>query len=265
MAHYISFKGKEIKFRSEGVGKPIVLLHGFLESGSIWNDFSKQLSKQFRVIVIDLPGHGGSEVVEEVHTMELMADIVKAVLDHCGIGSCLMVGHSMGGYVMLAFARKYEHTLKGICLFNSNALADTPDAKVNRSRAIAVVKQNHQGFISNFIPDLFAPENVEKFKNEIIILREEAMKMTQQAIIASLDGMKARSAHLDFLSKTSLPVLFIIGKKDSRSDFSKMLEHISLPTHSESLILGDCGHMGWIEAAETTLGVLGAFASRVFN
>lgn len=264
MMHYISFQGGEIRYRSEGTGtgKAIVLLHGFLESMGIWDEFSRALSKHFRVLSIDLPGHGGSEILAEVHSMELMADAVHGVLEHCGISQCVMVGHSMGGYVALAFARRYEKMLKGICLFNSNALADTPDQRVNRSRAIAVVRQNHQGFISQFIPDLFAPENVSKFAGEIEKLKEEAMKMSGEGVIASLEGMKARHEHLDFLQKTRLAVLFIVGKKDSRSDFKRIQEQIALPKHSEALILGDCGHMGWIEAKEVTLPALASFASR---
>ena len=265
MAHYISYQGKEIRFHSEGIGKPLVLLHGFLESLSIWKDFSTQLSKQFRVISIDLPGHGLSEVIDTVHSMEMMAAVVKNILDHCGLKSCVMAGHSMGGYVMLAFARQYPEYLKGICLFNSNALADSPEAKVNRSRAVMVVKQNRQGYISQFIPDLFAPANVGKFQKEIAELREAALKMSKEGIIASLEGMKARRSHLDFLEKTAIPVMFIVGKKDPRSDFALLQDQIALPTHSESLILSECGHMGWLEAKDVTLPALGSFAARMLS
>ena len=111
----IKFQKKNIFYTDEGTGKVVVLLHGFTESQKIWKNFAKKLSAKYRVITIDLPGHGKSESPGAVHSMELMANVVFAVLKKLKAGKCMMIGHSMGGYVTLAFAEKYPKKLKGFC------------------------------------------------------------------------------------------------------------------------------------------------------
>lgn len=265
MYQSIEFKDKQIHFKEEGLGKVLVFLHGFTESLSIWDDFSKQLSEKYKVISIDLPGHGESECIDEIHSMELVAEAVKAVLDNCHVSDCLMIGHSMGGYVSLAFAEKYPKSLRGIVLFHSSAFSDTPEAKENRRRTIEVVKQNHTSFLCHFIPDLFAAENREKLKSEIEKLMDDAKKyMNVQGIVAAIEGMKQRENKFELLKNVDFPVLFIGGKKDTRVPIDKFLEQIAIPKHSEALIL-DCGHMGYLEAPKETYHVIKSFAENVFN
>nr|NQU93443.1 alpha/beta fold hydrolase [Bacteroidota bacterium] len=139
-----NFHGKSINFYDSGKGQALVLLHGFLESGLMWDRFTQELSKEFRVIAIDLPGFGKTPVVAEKHSMELMAGAVKAVMDDLKITSCIMIGHSLGGYITLEFAVQYPELLKGICLFHSHASADTAEARENRRRTINIVKLNRK-------------------------------------------------------------------------------------------------------------------------
>jgi len=140
----VDFKNGSINFEAYGSGEVLVLLHGFTESLKIWYDFKDKLAKKFHVILIDLPGHGMSSIINEVHSMELMADSVKAVIDHLRISSAVMVGHSMGGYVSLAFARKYSSLLKGMGLFHSTSLADSDENKEARERAIAIIRNKEK-------------------------------------------------------------------------------------------------------------------------
>lgn len=259
MSQYVDFAGRKIHYRDCGSGKPVVLLHGFLESLSIWDDFTQWLCDEFRVITIDLPGHGRSDILEEEHSMELMAEAVHHVLQDLKIMECVMAGHSMGGYVTLAFAERYADLLKGIVLFHSHAAEDTPEARSVRERTIEIVKSDHKSFIWQFIPNLFAPENVEKHVPEIETLRREASGISHKSIIAALEGMKNRSDKESFLSTTDLPVLFIIGKKDSRIDAEKVLRQALLPGYSEVLILERTGHMGYIEAKKETRTMLRDF------
>ncbi|MCK4569469.1 MAG: alpha/beta hydrolase [Bacteroidales bacterium] len=260
----ILYKGKKISFVDRGEGNALVLLHGFLENMSMWDYFSQKLSEEFRVITIDLPGFGGSECINSVHLMEQMAAVVNEVLEHLEVEKCLMIGHSMGGYVTLAFVDKFPEKLQGFGLFHSHALADSPDAKRNRNRAIDIVKADCGSFIYNFIPDLFAPENVESFEKEIKKLYEDAMNTSPKAIIAALEGMKNRTDKRDVLAYAKVPVLFILGKKDSRIPIEKTLVQASLPAVSEILVLDDAGHMGHIEAPKETLGAVRGFAKKVF-
>lgn len=264
MTGNILYKGKKVYFRDKGEGNTIVLLHGFLENQDMWDYFVKKLSLEFRVITIDLPGFGKSESYGRVHLMEQMAVCVNHVLKECGVNKCLLFGHSMGGYVTLAFASKYPGKLKGFGLLHSHALDDTPEARVNRSRAIEVVNSDRRAFIFNFFPELFATENVSKYQKEIKKLHADAMETLPGAIIAALEGMKSRTNKLDVLVKSKVPVLFILGKQDSRIPFEKTLAQAALPATSEILVLDNVGHMGHIEAREKTLKAIKGFARKVF-
>lgn len=263
MQKKIDFEGQKINFSDHGEGKTLVLLHGFLESLEMWNDFDTVLSNDFRVICIDLPGHGKSPVYSGNLTMEVMARWVKTVLDHLQIKSCTMVGHSMGGYVTLEFARQYPEMLKGFALFHSQASADTEEAKENRRRTINIVKLNKAGFINQFIPDLFAEENLEKFDAEITRLQETASKTPAKGIIAALEAMRDRSGKIELLLNTTMPVLFIAGKEDVRIPVQNVMAQAILPQHAEVLILGKVGHMGFLEAKTQTLEMIRCFADKV--
>lgn len=264
MTKDIMLPGKRIRYRDTGHGATIVLLHGFLENMGMWDHFAEKLSGSYRIITIDLPGFGGSECLDTEHSMENMAAIVYDVLSHLSIDSCLMIGHSMGGYVCLAFAEAYPEKLAGFGLFHSHALADSPEARANRERAIAVVNSDHGQYVFNFFPDLFAPENVSRLKTEISKLQLEASKTSQQSIVAALDGMKKRSSKIEVLVNSRVPVLFILGKKDSRVPFEKTLAQSALPAISEVLILDNVGHMGFLEAQQITLKAVRGFAAKVF-
>lgn len=261
----ITFREKAIHYKVDGDGEALVLLHGFIKSMAIWDDFAKVFSKEFKVIRIDLPGHGKTPLIEKTHTMDLMAQSVKAVLDNLEINSCVMVGHSMGGYVTLEFAKKYPEMLKGMCLFHSHAAADTEEVKENRRRTIEMIKLNRKGFIKQFIPDLFAETNVERFAKEIDRLWHIADKMSGQSIIAALQGMKERSGKLDLLLNSTIPVLFIAGKEDMRIPVQNVLAQAILPRHSEVLVLADVGHMGFLEAKQQTIDMISCFARKLFR
>lgn len=256
---------RKIYFKSTGNGHPLVLLHGFLESMEIWNDFVEVLKQQFNVITIDLPGHGRTENFGGEHSMEMMAGVVKEVLDSLSINKCVIAGHSMGGYVSLAFARKYPEMMKGLVLFHSHARADSPPAKKNRERTIEAVRKNHTGFIHNFIPSLFAKDNVSGFSVEIEKLRNRSASTSRKGIIAALEGMKSRESGLSVLTEIDAPVLFIAGKKDARIPVDTVIEQAVLPAHSEMLILEGVGHMGYIEASHVTLSAVRSFAERAYD
>jgi pimeloyl-ACP methyl ester carboxylesterase len=260
---FIHFKTSKIYYNDKGEGKTIVLLHGFTESMAIWDKFVRSLSKEFRVITIDLPGHGKSGNIAKVHTMELLADVVYQVLKACRVTKCLMVGHSMGGYTTLAFAGKYPEMLSGMCIFHSHCFADSEEDRKNRERTIKVVEQDKFGFVTAFINGLFPAEVQKKFAVEIGILIRRANTMNKEGVTAAIEGMKARKDQTQLLKTTKLPVLFILGLKDSKAPLPRLWEMISLPVHSEALILRDTGHMGYIENPKETLAAIRCFAVKI--
>jgi len=265
MIDFIKFQNQPIRYKKEGLGNTIVLLHGFLESLDIWDTFSELLSRHFKVITIDLPGHGASGTIGEVHSMELMADAVNAVLIYLQIEQCVMVGHSMGGYVAVQFAEKYSSKVKGFGFFHSHADEDTIEGKYNRDRTIAILNKNYISWVNQFIPDLFAECNKEKFPSEIKKLQHIAGLMNAEQIIAAQYGMRDRKPKLAFLASTDLPVFYILGKEDTKMVVSKVMEQTLLPKHCEVLSLSDVGHMGFIEDSQVTMNFLRGFATSAFN
>lgn len=241
------FKGKKINYRCEGEGKKtLVLLHGFMNNLCVWDKYFSAYKDKMRVVAIDLIGHGESEVVEEISSMELQSEMIKEVLNALNIKSCVMVGHSMGGMITLCFAEKYPEYLKGYCLLHSSALADNPKGIENRKRACKIVNENKLKYIVDFIPNLFAEENVDKFANEIKTLKEIALSTPKEGIIAAQLGMIERTDRRAVLGLSKVPVLFIVGKKDVRADVLSVLATSVLPKHAEVLLL-NCGHMSFIE------------------
>ncbi len=258
------YKGKNIYYKSQGKGQAIVLLHGFMEDKSMWEKIARALSSGFNVITVDLPGHGRSECVSDIHTMDMMAVAVNKVLRDLEVKHCVMIGHSMGGYVTLAYARKYPGKLRGIGLFHSHAAEDTPEQKLNRNRMIEIVGEEKTGFIKNFFPDLFAPSNVEKYSKEIQQFTESALKMPKKGITAALEGMKLRLDCVDILTYSRYPVLFIVGKQDSRIPAQKLIDQAILPSYSEVHVLDYVGHMGFIEARAETQNAIFHFARKIY-
>jgi|TARA_Y100000385_G_C13105296_1_gene647222 pimeloyl-ACP methyl ester carboxylesterase len=258
----LSYKNQNITYDTVGHGDTIVFIHGFLEDSSIWNDYSDALKSKYNVIKIDLPGFGKSDIISDTHEMSLMADVVINVLEQESIDKYILVGHSMGGYVSLSVISNKTNNCKGLILVNSQAGPDDDTAKKNRDRAIDIVNKNHSTFISGFVESLFAEENISKYQKEINELTRSSLKTSNKGIIAALKGMKIRDDSLPIIKETNVPILFIIGKQDSKIPFKKIHEQSRLPRLSESLIMQNVGHMSFIEARDLCLATIECFTKK---
>ena len=242
---FTHYKNAEIAYSDEGSGKVVVLLHGFLENSNMWQFLQPVLVKHYRVICIDLLGHGKSESVGYVHTMEEMADAVYEVITHLQIKKATFIGHSMGGYVSLAFIDLYPNLVDGLVLLNSTSYADSEERKANRDRAILAVKHNYKAAISMSIANLFSEENREKLVNEINWAKEEALQTPLQGIVAAQEGMKVRIDRERLLHNTNFPKLLILGQKDPVLPFDdNKLQVINTKT---KLVSFSGGHMSHLE------------------
>ena len=173
--------------------KCVVLLHGYLESMLVWEDFVPFLYKELRVVTLDLPGHGISVVTGEEHSMEFLADTVADALRALGIPRCTLVGHSMGGYVALAFCERHPDMLNGVVLLSSTPNADTPEKSENRRREIALVKAGKKDALARVAPEAgFAEDNRTRMKDYIEDLTEQVAVTEDEGIVALLNGMIAR-------------------------------------------------------------------------
>ena len=262
---YAEFKKVKVKYSDAGKGRVIVLVHGFLCSHEVWSELTKRLSKKFRVIAIDLPGHGETPCIGYYHSMELLAQCIKAVLDKVKVRRYVLAGHSIGGYAVLAFAELFPENVSGLCLLNSSAYADSEEKKKNRDRAIRLVKKEHRHYVTEVVTSLFAPELLSKLKNDVSKIKRIAEKITKQSIINTLEGMKERKNRDLILKFAEYPVLFIIGKKDTVVNYQTMYPQMGLCKYPSVLMLDDSAHMSFMEFPEDTVKHLEVFAGRCFR
>ena len=256
-----TYKNTKISYTEQGKGTAVVLLHGFLENKSMWTDYVVAISKKNRVITIDLLGHGETECLGYVHSMEDNTEVVMSVLQHLKIRKAVFIGHSMGGYVALAFAELYPENVKGIVLLNSTSRADSDERKCNRDRAIKAVKQNYTAFVRMSIANLFSEKNRTILVDEIENVKTEALKTPLQGIVATLEGMKIRKDREVILHFATYPILLILGKQDPVLIYDENVSQIENTT--VKLHTFNDGHMSHIENREELLLVLLEFLNKV--
>jgi pimeloyl-ACP methyl ester carboxylesterase len=257
----ILYKNTKISYSDTGKGTAVVLLHGFLENQKMWQNFIPEWSKKNRVITIDLLGHGATECLGYVHTMEDNAAVVHEVLRELRIRKVIFVGHSMGGYVALAFAEMYPEYIKGLVLLNSTSRADSDEKKKNRERAIKLVKQNYESFVRISIANLFSEDNREILAAEIENTKTEALKTPLQGIVASLEGMKIRKDRKIVLLSANYPIMLILGKKDGVLNYEENAEQIE--NTAVKLVTFPDGHMSHIENKIALKNILLGFIKKI--
>jgi pimeloyl-ACP methyl ester carboxylesterase len=264
MRKSLEYKGGRIAWYESGRGEALVLLHGYLETSEIWSDFAGILSDKYRVIAMDLPGHGLSDIYGECHTMEFMAGVVKELLDHLGIKKTFLVGHSLGGYVALAFVELYSEYLTGYCLFHSHPFADTPEALEKREREIRIVKAGKKDIMyPDNVTMMYASPNLERFSGAIERSKGIASGISGDGIIAVLRGMMARPSRLKVMEEGRVSCLWILGILDNYIPYSAVLEKVALPPDAEFVLLENSGHMGFVEEAERSAEIMDQFIRRV--
>jgi len=255
-----SFRGGEINYSDSGKGNTIVLLHGYLESSEVWNGFETRLAEFFRVVSIDLPGHGLSSVYGEVHTMEFMATAVKEIIDSLNIKKVFLTGHSLGGYVALAFLELYPGNLSGYCLFHSQPFADPPAVIEKRRREIAVVKAGKKDLMyPDNIERMFAPLNLKNFSLALERSKNIASRLPGEGIIAMLNGMIIRPSRLTFMEEGRVPCLWILGSMDNYIPCDFIKAKVKLPPNAELVVLEKSGHLGFVEEEDKSVAVLTEF------
>jgi pimeloyl-ACP methyl ester carboxylesterase len=245
IANHFIYKNTTISYNDSGEGNPIVLLHGFLENKSMWDYFTPIFTQKNRVVSIDLLGHGKSDCLGYIHTMEDQAEMVFSVLSHLQINKVTLIGHSMGGYIALAFAEKYPKKLSKMVLLNATAFEDSQVRKKNRDRAIKMVKKDVVSFVRLSIANLFSDQSRDTLKKEIEFCKIEALKTPLQGIIASLEGMKIRKGRLEVLQKAKYPTLLVLSEKDSVLDYE--IHKKQIETTNIILKTVSAGHMSYLE------------------
>ena len=245
---------------SEKGEKCVVLLHGYLESILVWEEFIPLIYKSVRVVTLDLPGHGISEVKGSVHTMDYLADVVSAALKALGIESAYIVGHSMGGYVALALCERHPEQVAGVVLLHSTPNADSEEKRKNREREISLVKSGKKELLAQTAPGAgFAADNRSRCKDFIEDLVEIVHMTEDEGIVALLGGMMARKDQNDMLRQLSVPQLFIFGRKDEY--IPEAVAQTIAESHPQAKVvwMDNSGHMSFVEQPQQCAQALLSF------
>lgn len=261
MEKSFAFSGAYIHYSVEGEGANVVLLHGFGEDSSVWNNQVHFLKSYCRVIVPDIPGSGKSGLLDKpLVKIDDYAEVIYALLQEENIENCIMIGHSMGGYITLAFAERFAKMLNGFGWVHSTAFEDSEEKKLVRQRGIETIKEYGSfSFLKNTIPNLFADKSKKTNPELATQLTEHAYSFTKDALIQYYNAMIVRPDRTHVLKGANVPVLMIAGNEDQAVPLSDALKQAAMPTLCHFHVLNDVGHMGMIENPEVVNNKLLAF------
>jgi pimeloyl-ACP methyl ester carboxylesterase len=253
-----------IYFFEKGSGQPLVFLHGFCESGRMWNHFAEVLSVHFRVICPDLPGFGDSPIFGEQITLEEVAVQLEEWMEDNYIQDPIIIGHSLGGYVTLALLELMGSRIKGVGLFHSTAFPDDEEKKGMRNRSITFLKKfGVEKFVTSFVPPLFPESRREELASEIQAAIEDAKRSSLEGLIAFAGAMRDRKDRVEVLRNFSGPKLLIAGTEDGAVKIEA--SRSQKDAFSQYVELHGVGHMGMVEEREKTLDVVREFCSNALQ
>lgn len=273
MEKELIFEGRKVHYRREGKGPLVMLVHGFGEDSTVWDSQVQALKDKFSLLVPDLPGSGKSEV-DPTPSMESMAAALKAILDiesggyretpPGGAEKLTMIGHSMGGYITLAFAEKYPESLQGFALFHSTAYADSGEKKTTRQKGIEFIREHGAfEFLKAATPNLFSAKTRDK-RPELIDKQIGSLRnFSANTLVLYYQAMMQRPDRTAILRNTGLPVLFVMGPEDSAVPMKDMLEQCHLPRIAYIYELHESGHMGMLEETERSNQILATYLSDI--
>ncbi|HQX72898.1 MAG TPA: alpha/beta hydrolase [Chitinophagaceae bacterium] len=255
----IQITGKKIYYRIIGEGNPVMLVHGFGEDGTVWKNQVEFLKDKFRIIIPDLPGSGKSELIEN-SSLEDMAEVLHQIIHEEDIDHCVMIGHSMGGYITLAFAEMYWNHLTAFGLFHSSAYADSKEKITTRQKGIEFINEHGAfAFLKTATPNLFSP--LTKAENPGLIDKQinSLDNFSPAALVSYYEAMISRPDRTAILLQATVPVLFIIGKYDNAVPPEDSLQQCHLPEKSYIHMLNRSGHMGMLEEPQQSNQILEKF------
>lgn len=262
-----SIQNAVLQWYDKGAGPCLVLLHGFTESHRCWVPAADALAGHYRVLAPDLPGSGGSSLLAgDSADLEATARQLWGWLSDLHINECVVVGHSMGGYVALEMLAQAPERLKGIGLFHSHPFGDDESKKLNRDRTIELIeKRGSKDFLHGFIPNLFAPAQRERLANTIDLLEMQAAQQSVAAYIAQTRAMRDRKPRLDLLIGIHLPKLVVLGRHDPVLPVEAGLSFAAQLNKLQVEVLEEAGHMGMYECADASYQLLANYLSWVFE
>ena len=244
---------------------PLVFLHGFCETNLLWQEIAPRYAADYTVYAPDLPGFGKSPASFQAEPdIDEVANQLKAWLEEQGIENPVLIGHSLGGYVILSLLERYPDIAGGVALIHSTAKADTEIRKENRLKVLSFIERNGvPKFIESFVPSLFRPENVKAYPEKINLMVEAGSETPIEVVRYYTLAMRARPDRMHVLSKISIPVLFIAGVDDQTVPLEFSREHQYLSPYLRYEELPETGHMGMLEQRHLFYEILDNFLKTI--
>lgn len=243
----VNINGIDLTYRRCGKGLPIMLIHGFPLDSNSWNELIQFLENDFDIIMPNLRGFGQSSTIETPYTISDMADDLAGLLDHLGIEKTVIAGHSMGGYIALAFAKKYQNRFNGLGLISSQAACDSPERKEGRYKTAADVDLNGVSVIVEAMSHKLSADNSVQ-----IFVRDLIGKQSKSGVIGALKAMAEREDYMSFLSRSTFPVVLIHGDADSLIPIARSKDILAAMPSAHFVELPGAGHMPMMEFAKET-------------
>jgi len=241
----------ELAYTDTGVGRPIVLIHGYPFNRALWDEQIPALSQSYRVVAPDLRGFGDSDASQDPSTMSHLAADIAALMDHLAIPRATICGLSMGGYVALAFYKQFHSRVRALVLADTRAQADTEEAKQTRAQqAEKALAEGMAGIADAMLPKLLTPETVSKRPEVVKFVRDMMLKTKPEGAAAALRGMAEREDQTELLPKISVPTLIVVGAEDAITpvaDSEKMHQGIA---GSSLVVLDHAGHVSNVERTQ---------------
>ena len=247
----VRVNGIELAYARHGKGTPLVLIHGYPLDHQIWDEVIPLLEDKFDLIIPDLRGFGESKTVDTPYTMDDLASDIAGLLDHLGIEKTAIAGHSMGGYVALAFARLFPDRVTGLGLIASQTLADPPDRKEGRYKSAADVTTNGIGrVVDTMTPKFTSDERLQGFARKVMERQQPA------AYIGALKAMAERQDSTPLLALMQYPVVVVHGYADALIPIERAREVKDAVIHAHLVELRGVGHLPMLEAEEESARAL---------
>ena len=259
---HISFRKGKLAYTDKGKGRVLILLHGFLGNKELWSYHASVLSKKYRVITIDLPGHGKSDELGYIQTMELFAEALHELISHLKIRKLVLIGHSLGAYVALAFAEKFPDAILGLIMMNSTAKGDSDARKKSRDQLVRLVKKDRNKALEMLVPNFF---NVKSRSMHWKVKRYlKAAKMcSSKAIVATIEGMKIRKEREIILHFSPFPYLYFIGEFDAVFPPADLIEESQLNAKGGYIYFERSSHMIYLEEDARSIKKIRQFIAKL--
>jgi len=264
MQKRLLFRDQWLEYEIRGSGLPVLLVHGFTEDRRIWDPFLAGMENKYRWVIPDLPGSGGSAFNPSLSSLRDFAEALLALTEQENMDDFVLIGHSMGGYISLAFTEKYPEKIRALSLFHSSSYEDSAEKKENRDKNIRFIRKNGAAlFVEQSIPGLFSESFKTEHPEEISKLTERYANFTPDSLVQYLEAMKQRPATTGVLKAITKPVLFIMGEEDKAVPLKDSLEQCHLPQISYIHILTHTAHMGMIENTSLCNSIVDQFLVQI--